>query len=40
MKHVIRQLIESLRYHNDDGHVNVAGKVNLRSFYLYPDYFN
>ena len=41
MKHVIRQLIGSLRYHDDDdGHENVAGKVNLRSFNLYPDYFN
>ena len=29
---------ESLRYHDDDGHEDVA--LNLRSFDLYGDYFN
>ena len=28
------------RYHDGDGHENVAKKVNLRSFNLYLNYFN
>ena len=31
-------IIGSFRYHNGDGHKNIAYKVNLRSFNLYRDY--
>ena len=34
------QIVRSLRYHDSDGHENVAYKVNLRSFIHYRDYSN
>ena len=32
--------MKSLRYHNGDGHENVAYKVNLRSYNLFRGYSN
>ena len=37
---VVHFSIGNLRYHDADGHENVALKVNLRSFNLYPYYSN
>ena len=37
---VLITLLGSLRYQDGDGHENVAWKMTLRSFNLYPDYSN